>query len=93
MSSETILSEPVAIHDKKANVSKLWINDTTGNPSMPATFATISFFVSALVFIIAIFQKIGPIELRPFDACAVSAYLIPTLSLYFGRCWTETKAE
>jgi len=90
MADDTILREPVATPDKKANVSRLWINDTNGNPSMSATFATISFFVTTIVFIASIFQKIGPVEIKPFDAGAVSSYLIPSLGLYFGRRWTDS---
>lgn len=91
MPDDTILSEPVATPDKKANVSRFWINDTSGNPSMSATFATISFFVTTAVFIASIFQKIGSVEIKPFDSGAVSAYLIPSLGLYFGRRWTDSK--
>ena len=90
MSEETTLVEPVAPPEKKANVSRFWINDTNGNPSMSATFAPISFFVTTAVFIASIFQKIGSVEIKPFDAGAVSAYLIPSLGLYFGRRWTDS---
>lgn len=89
MADDTILSEPVATPDKKANVSRFWINDTNGNPSMSATFATISFFVTTAVYIVSIFQKIGPIEIKSFDPAAASSYLIPSLGLYFGRRWTD----
>lgn len=90
MADDTILSEPVATPDKKAEVSRFWIKDTNGNPSMSATFATISFFVTTAVFIASIFQKIGNVEIKPFDAGAVSSYLIPSLGLYFGRRWTDS---
>jgi len=94
MTDDATLREPVASPDKQSNVSKFWINDTTGNPSMSATFATISFFVTTAVYIASVFEKIGPITIRPFDAGAASAYLIPTLGLYFGRRWTtESSAK
>lgn len=92
MPDDEILSEPVASADKKAKVSKFWINDTNGNPSMSATFATIAFFVTTSVYILSIFQKIGPLELKAFDPAAASAYLVPSLGLYFGRRWTDSKA-
>lgn len=90
MAEDTIISEPVAAPDKKANVSKFWINDTNGNPSMSATFATIAFFTTTVVYVLSIFEKIGDVSFKVFDAAACSSYLIPTLSLYFGRRWTDT---
>lgn len=93
MSDDTILSEPVATPDKKDNVSRFWINDTNGNPSMSATFATISFFVTTAIYIASIFQKIGSVEIRAFDAGAASAYLVPSLGLYFGRRWTDSSSS
>ena len=90
MADDTILSEPVAAPDKKANVSKFWINDTNGNPSMSATFATVAFFVTTAVYIASIFHKIGPVEIKSFDSAATSTYLIPSLGLYFGRRWTDS---
>ena len=90
MPDDTILSEPVATPDKKANVSRMWINDTNGNPSMSATFATVAFITTTLIYIASIFEHIGPVSFKSFDAAACSSYLIPTLSLYFGRRWTDT---
>lgn len=90
MSDDTILSEPVAAPDKKANVSRFWINDTNGNPSMSATFATISFFVTTVIYVVSIFEKIGPLTIKSFDPAAASSYLIPSLGLYFGRRWTDS---
>lgn len=90
MADDTVLSEPVAAPDKKGNVSKFWINDTNGNPSMSATFATISFFITTTIYVASIFEKIGPLSIRSFDPSAASAYLIPSLGLYFGRRWTDS---
>lgn len=90
MPDDTVLSEPVATPDKKSNVSRFWLNDTSGNPSMSATFATISFFITSAIYVASIFEKIGPLTIRPFDSGAASAYLIPSLGLYFGRRWTDS---
>lgn len=90
MAEETILSEPVATPEKKANVSRFWINDTNGNPSMSATFATVAFFTTTVVYVLSVFEHIGSVAFKSFDAAACSSYLIPTLSLYFGRRWTDT---
>lgn len=69
--------------------SWLWIRDTKGNGSVTVTFATIAFFVTTLAYVLSIVSKIGPLEIRPFDVAACSAYFIPVLSLYFGRKFTD----
>jgi hypothetical protein len=58
---------------------------------MSATFATIAFFTTTLIYIASMFQKIGPVMIRPFDAAVCSSYLIPVMSLYFARRWTDAK--
>lgn len=68
-----------------------WIRDAAGYGSVTVTFVTISFWVTTLAYILSIFQKIGPIEIRAFDVAACSAYFIPILTLYFGRKFTEAK--
>lgn len=88
MTDETTPKEPAASIDKQPDITSFWINDTTGNPSMSATFAIISFTITTAVYVVSIFEKIGTVNIRPFDAGAASAYLIPALSLYFGRRWT-----
>lgn len=69
--------------------SWIWMKDSSGYPSVTVTFVTVSFWVTTLLYVASAFQKIGPIELRPFDVAATSAYFIPILTLYFGRRWTE----
>ena len=78
--------------DSKSS-SWFWINNTVGKPSMSATFATVAFFTTTAAYIASIFEKVGPLSVRPFDAAACSSYLIPILTLYFGRRWTEAKHE
>ena len=73
--------------------SWFWINNTVGKPSMSATFATVAFFTTTAAYMASIFEKIGPVSLRQFDAAACSSYMIPILTLYFGRRWTEAKHE
>jgi hypothetical protein len=89
LNESVVLSEPVATPENKDKVSSFWINDTTGNPSMSATFATVAFVVTTASYALSIFEKIGPISFKKFDPVACSAYLVPVLSLYFGRRWTE----
>lgn len=79
----------------KKEVSKLWIIGTDGKASVSATFATIAFFATTAAYIASIVEGWGELKFRPFDVAACSAYMVPILSLYFGRRWTEksTKKE
>lgn len=79
--------------DKMTSMSKVWIIGNDGRPSMSATFASIAFFTTTIIYIASIFEKIGPITIRPFDSVAASAYLIPSLGLYFGRRWTDSNSS
>lgn len=84
--------EQVMYVDKVSNMSKIWISGNDGKPSMSATFAAIAFFTTTVIYIVSIFEKIGPLSIRPFDSAAASAYLIPSLGLYFGRRWTDANS-
>ena len=68
-----------------------WVRGANGKPSISATFATVSFFTTTAVYIVSIFEKIGPYAIRPFDAAACGIYLVPIMSLYFGRRWTDSR--
>lgn len=71
--------------------SWLWIKDTAGNGSVTVTFATIAFWVTTFAYILSLFSKIGPLEIRQFDVSACASYFVPIMTLYFGRRWTEAK--
>ena len=71
--------------------SWFWVRDSKGFGSVTLTFATVAFFVTTLAYVLSIVQKIGSIEIRAFDVGACSAYMIPVLTLYFGRKFTEAK--
>ncbi len=76
---------------EKPKSSWLWLKDSNGNASATVTFATIAFWVTTLAYLMSIVEKIGPLEVRPFDVAACGSYLIPILGLYFGRRWTDAK--
>lgn len=76
---------------KKKEPFTLWVRGPNGKPSISATFATVSFFTTTFVYVISIFEKIGPYAIRPFDAAACGIYLVPIMSLYFGRRWTDSR--
>jgi hypothetical protein len=75
----------------KSKASWVWIKNTAGQPSMSATFATVAFVTTTLVYVASVFEKIGPFSIRPFDPGVCSAYLIPVLGLYFSRRFTDEK--
>lgn len=77
----------------KKSASKFWIKNTDGQPSMSATFAVVSFVVTTFAYVASIFEKIGPLNVRPFDAAACTAYMVPLLGLYFGRRWSDGKSQ
>jgi hypothetical protein len=75
----------------KPQTSWIWIKDTNGTPSVTVTFATIAFWVTTLSYILSIVETVGSLHIRAFDVAACSSYLIPILSLYFGRKFTDAK--
>lgn len=90
MSEENTTQDP-KVDDKVVPDSWFWIRDTRGYGSVTVTFTTIAFVVTTLAYVLSIFSKIGPLEIRQFDVAACSAYFIPVLTLYFGRKFTEAK--
>ena len=76
---------------EKVKPSWFWIKNSKGEASATITFVTIAFCVTTIAYIAAMFEKIGSVTIRPFDAGACSAYLIPLLTTYMGRRWTDAK--
>lgn len=76
---------------ERVKPSWFWIKNSRGEASATITFMTIAFCVTTLSYVASIFESIGPMTFRSFDAAACSAYFVPLLTLYFGRRWTEAK--
>ena len=74
-------------------MSRLWVINSNGKPSITATFATVAFFTTTLIYVASIFEKLGPVSIRPFDSAACAAYLVPIMGLYFGRRWTDASRK
>jgi hypothetical protein len=89
MTEET--KEPTIDSLEQAKSSWFWIKNSKGDASATITFTTIAFVVTTFAYLASIFESIGPVTFRPFDAAACSAYFVPILTLYFGRRWTEAK--
>ena len=85
------MSEESKPQKTKPQPAWFWIRATDGKPSMSATFATVSFVTTTLIYVASVFEKIGPLTIRPFDPAVCAAYLMPTLILYFGRRATDAK--
>lgn len=80
------------IKDNKVQTVRVpffWIRDSAGHKSVSVTLLVISFFVTTIAFVLSIFEKIGPLSVRPFDVSACGVYMVPILSLYFGRKWSD----
>ena len=77
----------------KKKVSSLWITSTDGKSSLSATFALISFVATTLAYVTSIVESVGDIKFRAFDVGACGAYMVPILSLYFGRRWIEKTSK
>ncbi len=90
MAKVTAEEAPIDVPLKK---SWYWIKNADGTPSASATFAFVAFWVTTVAYVISLFEKIGPVNIRQFDAVASGAYLTPVLMLYFGRRYTESAAS
>jgi len=91
MTTTTDTSQADSVDPVKIPDSWFWIKGSNGNASVTTTFVTIAFVVTTFAYIASIFVKIGPVTFRSFDVAAASTYLLPLLTLYFGRRWTESK--
>jgi hypothetical protein len=60
-----------------------------GKPSASFTMMSIGFFVVTLWLVLSVFEKLGPLSIRPFSGAEAAAYFVPLLSLYFGRKFTD----
>ena len=69
------------------------LRDSRGQGSVTVTLMLVSFWVTTVAYFVSLVGKVGDVEFREFDPAAASAYLIPILTLYFGRRWTDSKKE
>lgn len=68
-----------------------WLKDSAGQPSISVTMVAVSFWLTTLVYIASIFEKIGPFTIREFSVGAATSYFGVCLTCYVSRRWTEAK--
>jgi hypothetical protein len=68
-----------------------WIKDSKGYGSVTTTLVFVSFWVTTIAYVLSMFEKIGPVTIRPFDVGAAASYFAPVLTLYFSRKYSDAK--
>jgi hypothetical protein len=68
-----------------------FMKNSEGQPSVSMTFATIAFVVTTLWLILSMFVKIGPVEIRQFDPLVPTTYMLPLITMYVVRRYTDAR--
>lgn len=68
-----------------------WIKDSNGNGSIMATLTFVAFWITTIAYVLSMFEKIGPIAIRPFDVAACATYFIPIMSAFLGKHVVDAK--
>ena len=78
---------------RKEKDKKPWyiLRDARGQGSVTVTLMLVSFWVTTFSYVASMLSKVGNVEFKDFDSAAAGAYLVPILTLYFGRKWTDSK--
>ena len=87
----TMSNEPNNADPSQVKPAWYWIKDTKGHGSVTVTMVFVSFWITTLAYVLSMFEKIGPLPVRPFDVAACGSYFLPILTLYFGRKFTDAK--
>ena len=91
--SNRLTKQKVSGERKKEQKPWYILRDSRGQGSVTVTLMLVSFWVTTVAYFLSLIGKVGDVEFREFDPAAASAYLIPILTLYFGRRWTDSKKE
>ncbi len=74
-----------------------WVKNTNKKEDAMLTFATISFAVTTICFILSIISVISlgdfKLELKSVDSGLMSVYLGATFSAYVARRWTDKRYQ
>ncbi len=91
--------DPTLMEDDPTEVKPTWywIKDARGYGSVTTTLVFVAFWITTVSYILSMFDRVGPLSIRPFDVAACSSYFIPLITLYFGRkateAWKETQTK
>lgn len=70
----------------------MWIKNADGKPSASLTLAIVAFVLTASWFLLSFLNvKLGTWSVREFEETAALSFLLPCLSLYWGRRASEVK--
>ncbi len=70
----------------------MWIKNTDQKPSASLTLSIIAFVLTAIWYTLSFLNiKVLSWQVKEFDETAALAFLLPCLSLYFGRRLNEAK--
>lgn len=69
------------------------LRQSDGKPSASFTMAFLAFNACLLWLLLSIFEGIGPLKVRAFDASGATLFLTPILGLYFSRRYTDSKGN
>jgi len=90
--TSVVVSTPITPADpSEVKPAWYWIRDSKGYGSVTVTMIFVAFWVTTLAYILSMFDKVGPVSIRPFDVSACGVYFTPILTLYFGRKFTDAK--
>jgi hypothetical protein len=77
--------------DMRPAMSRIWMKDSSGYPSVTITFLFVSFWITTIAYVLSIVSKIGPVDIRPFDVGACGAYFGIIFSAYIARRYTDAR--
>ncbi len=70
----------------------MWVKNTAGQPSASLTLSLVAFVLTAVWFLLSFLNiRILGWSPRVFEETAALAFLLPCLSLYFGRRASDLK--
>jgi hypothetical protein len=61
-----------------------------GQKSTTFTMVVVAFGIISVWLLVSMVDKIGPVQIRPFDSAHAMAYFVPVLTAYLGRRQQES---
>ena len=70
-------------------MASIWIKNTKGEPSASLTMVVVAFVVVTLWLVVWLIVAPLGVPMPAFEVTTAMGYLMPLLTLYFGRRWTS----